>query len=232
MPLSAAAYWIAARGGSVTFDLNDPEAWRPAYDALRARLSSGDVRAVGMRGEERLEIPPVEFAGIRLVLPACPEEDLMVMFTAEFSLVCWPYNDEYRWRRGESDTIENCTIKRWTRIMVRNDDIERFWPAEARKPLTTGLPGRPTTRHVYEPEFERRIAAEEIEKSLAGEARYLRGWVKANHPEYPVPGVGTLENNIRERYWIARRALTDAANLTGPVGVAGGARAAALAARE
>ncbi len=226
MPLSAAAYWIATRGGSVTFDLNDPEAWRPAYEALRARLSSGDVRAMGMRGEERLEIPAVEFAGIRFVLPACLTEDFMVIFTAEFSLVCWPYNDEYRWLRGESDTIENCTIKRWSRVMVRNEDIEKFWPAEPRKPLTTGLPGRPTTRHVYEPEFERRIAAEEIEKSLAGEAHYLRGWVKTNHPEYPVPVERRAAGLTIDRPPADNRELGEPLRRTGkPVGgldVAGG----------
>jgi hypothetical protein len=52
MPLYCAAQWIAAEGGSISFDPCDESVWKPAYEQLLARVASEEVRA---RHPERRE---------------------------------------------------------------------------------------------------------------------------------------------------------------------------------
>jgi len=49
----------------------------------------------------------------------------------------------------------------------------------------TGLPGRPTSKQLYEVEFARRVESGEIEVSAAEQARVLLKWFKQEHPDLP-----------------------------------------------
>jgi hypothetical protein len=74
---------------------------------------------------------------------------------------------------------------------------------------STGMPGRPSKgKYLIDAELERRIAANECEPLLAGEARYLLHWFKTNYPQAHPPTQKLVENNIRRRYaaWKAGRA--------------------------
>jgi hypothetical protein len=66
---------------------------------------------------------------------------------------------------------------------------------------STGMPGRPSkAKHLIDAEFERRVAADECEPSLAGEVRALLHWVRVHYPHVAPPNQKTVENNIRLRY--------------------------------
>ena len=72
---------------------------------------------------------------------------------------------------------------------------------------STGMPGRPSkAKHLIDDAFKRRAASNECESSLAGEARALRHWLKADSPHLAQPGQKTVENNIRASYiaWKSR----------------------------
>lgn len=69
--------------------------------------------------------------------------------------------------------------------------------------LSSGYPGRPSKiAHLIEHKFLSRVQSGEAHQSgsLAVEARWLRDWAIRTHPEAPQPTVGTIENNLRERY--------------------------------
>jgi hypothetical protein len=66
---------------------------------------------------------------------------------------------------------------------------------------STGMPGRPSkAKDLIDSEFQRRVASDECEPSLEGEARALRGWVKMHYPHVAQPQQKTVVNNIRGGY--------------------------------
>jgi hypothetical protein len=74
----------------------------------------------------------------------------------------------------------------------------------------TGAPGQPSSLHLVEREFTRRIAAGELVKpGLKEQATELRAWFVAKYPGLRPMTVGTIENHIREDYWKAHRKPTE-----------------------
>ncbi len=67
-------------------------------------------------------------------------------------------------------------------------------------PYRTGLPGKPSIKHLIIPEFKRRVEAGEVELTLATEARALHEWAKQEHPKAPAPTPRTIETHIRAEY--------------------------------
>lgn len=67
-------------------------------------------------------------------------------------------------------------------------------------PLRTGFPGRPSSKHLIEGEFQRRIARDVVCETLAEEARQLRAWLLQTNSDAPLPTVKVIENNIRVGY--------------------------------
>ncbi len=65
---------------------------------------------------------------------------------------------------------------------------------------STGLPGRPTIRHLIEQEFERRVTDKVFETTLRREAEVLLKWVETTHPQAPTPTAKSIENLIRSQY--------------------------------
>ena len=69
---------------------------------------------------------------------------------------------------------------------------------QASSSVNSGKPGRRAlAKELYCRELRRRIEQEEIRESLAEEAKYLHGWLRAHHRVQKMPGLGTIKNNIR-----------------------------------
>lgn len=64
----------------------------------------------------------------------------------------------------------------------------------------TGLPGRPTIKHLIVQELRRRVAAGTFEGTLDAEAQALAEWAKAAYSEAPPPTWKTIRNQIRATY--------------------------------
>ena len=79
-------------------------------------------------------------------------------------------------------------------------DIHILAP-EAEEHMPTGMPGRPSSgKEIIEVEFRRRVAAGDIESSLAAQCRVLEGWYRENHPRQRCPTAKTIENNLRSAW--------------------------------
>lgn len=69
MPLYCAAQWIVSCGGSFSFDPKDETYWKPACDALLARLATEEIRVIGFEHGEPQPVPAHCFAGCRVSYP-------------------------------------------------------------------------------------------------------------------------------------------------------------------
>jgi len=72
-------------------------------------------------------------------------------------------------------------------------------------PYKTGLPGRPTIKHLINPELDRRASAGETRLTLEEEAKALQEWIASEHPDAPIPALQTIKNHIRAKYRIIRK---------------------------
>ena len=66
----------------------------------------------------------------------------------------------------------------------------------------TGAPGRPTSMHLIEAEFERRRSVNELKPSLAMESEFLHRWLTTTYPGAPPASARTIEGKIRAQYRI------------------------------
>lgn len=64
----------------------------------------------------------------------------------------------------------------------------------------TGAPGRPSSMHLIEAEFEQRHKSELTEKSLAAEARHLEAWFRKTYPDQAAPRARSIENGLRKPF--------------------------------
>lgn len=64
-------------------------------------------------------------------------------------------------------------------------------------PLSSGAPGRPSSMHLIEGEFQRRVNAREANPVLADEARSLRSWLVSAYPSAAPPSEKTIKNRLR-----------------------------------
>ena len=64
----------------------------------------------------------------------------------------------------------------------------------------TGMPGRPTAKHLYVAEHQRRINCGAALGPLADEAAHLHRWMQAQHPDISPGSVKTIENTIRNAH--------------------------------
>ncbi len=85
-------------------------------------------------------------------------------------------------------------------IAALRDDSSAVEGESPFDPYTTGAPGRPTSAHLIEAEFERRAEAGERQARLRAEAKTLEGWLQQAHPRAPRLSWKTIENHIRERF--------------------------------
>jgi hypothetical protein len=102
----------------------------------------------------------------------------------------------------------------WKSVRIKREDALAFWAApdacSTQEPaVRSGLPGRPTSRHLYLKKLSARFEAGELASSLRGEATFLKGWLEEAHPDAPSNGVSAIENLIREKYKQFRDAKPD-----------------------
>jgi hypothetical protein len=64
----------------------------------------------------------------------------------------------------------------------------------------SGMPGRPTSRHLYEAELERRHTTGEMLPAVGQEAEALLAWLKSSHPNLAAGRPRSIENNIRDQH--------------------------------
>jgi hypothetical protein len=69
----------------------------------------------------------------------------------------------------------------------------------------SGLPGKPTSKHLLLDKLNERIAANLIEATLESEATWLREWLAKKHPQAPQSGQSAIKNAIRETYNNAKK---------------------------
>ncbi len=87
-------------------------------------------------------------------------------------------------------------------------DIRKAPPAESlasdpptpQAPYLTGMPGRPTSRHLLLRKMETRKAAGELASSWPEEAAYLAEWLLVEHPEAPPIKKDSIKRTLGDDY--------------------------------
>ena len=126
MPLYCAAQWIATTRRKATFDPNDETIWKEAFDELLARISSEQVKAIGMRNGQRELVPAHHFAACRVDYPFS-NAPMELVLSEELYLQSYPYVDEQHWNSGFDDSLRDRRGERWSRLMVLKEDVARIW---------------------------------------------------------------------------------------------------------
>jgi hypothetical protein len=94
-------------------------------------------------------------------------------------------------------------------ISMSEHDLQRLMaklePKQEAAPKQSGLPGRPTSKHLVLEKLNNRIKANEIEPILESEAKWLRDWLRKEHPQTPQSGQSAIKNAIRETYNNAKK---------------------------
>jgi hypothetical protein len=175
MPLYCAAQWIATCGGFVNFDPSDEDFWKPAYEQLLARVASEEIKVIGTRDGKRQPVPGYHFAGCRVDYPFS-DTPFGLLVSEDLFLWSVVYLDEEHWLKGHGDCLEDRHGPQWKRLMVLKADVAKCWPFEQSR---TGAPGRPSSMHLVEVEFDARCARNEVAATLADEARYLASWLRS-----------------------------------------------------
>jgi hypothetical protein len=89
-------------------------------------------------------------------------------------------------------------------IFMSEHDLQRLIAKQEVKqeaaPKQSGLPGRPTSKHLVLEKLNERIKANEIEATLDSEATWLRDWLGTKHSQAPQSGQSAIKNAIRETY--------------------------------
>ena len=73
-------------------------------------------------------------------------------------------------------------------------------PAPQPPEPTTGAPGRPSSMHLVEAEFERRCTAGTLAPTLKEQARLLEDWFRRHYPETQPVTAKTIENRLRDPF--------------------------------
>jgi hypothetical protein len=81
-----------------------------------------------------------------------------------------------------------------------NDSTKPVSSPSPEEPPRSGAPGRPTSMHLVDAEFERRVKAGIVAPSLNKEAETLAAWLKKNHPTMPAAKASSIRNYLREIY--------------------------------
>jgi hypothetical protein len=204
MAFSAAAQWIATKGGTLDIG-HDSEAWTAAYRQLTDRIASGEVACNGVSTEkdQRETLDGALFGSLKvhhMFEPGGVSEWL----DRELYLWAVPYIEE-DWNAGVSDVLRKRLKTMWTKLMVSRAEIVKWWPFDAKHeiyhgPPRTGAPGAPSTMSYILAEHDHRCDDGIALRSVKREAHHLEAWFKATYKGWPCSTSKTIENRIRDRH--------------------------------
>jgi hypothetical protein len=209
--LDQVLYWNCPPGGQLPID------------QLLRGLKEGRIVATGRRviDEDILDSPlsnrPSKL-GDREPISALAWLDLTIIeseYTSDLYVVEWSVDGDGDHRLGR---------EAWRHVRIKRDDALAFWAApdacSTQEPaVRSGLPGKPTSKHLYLQKLAARIETGEVASSLEREATFLKDWLKKTHPEAPSSGLSAIKNNIRKSYNQARvpgRGVACGASLRSP----------------
>jgi hypothetical protein len=151
MPLSAAAYWIATKGGGTKIKPNNDRAWRVALEEILAQIEANKLEIIGERDGKRGSfdvVPTGAFEGIWSEMPterdantsAPRKKFLATQVSLPWSsgsdalsahgkyLECRPFIDDQHWQHNFHDKLYLSGRILWARLKVKKPDVARFWP--------------------------------------------------------------------------------------------------------
>jgi hypothetical protein len=195
MAFSAAAQWIATKGGALDIG-HDPDAWYAACRQLTNAIASADVACTGvcMESGQREGLAPALFGSLKIHHLFGPE-DVSGWLDQELYLSTMPYIEE-DWRAGFSDDLRKKLKTVWSKLMVSKVDVVKRWQFDL-TPAKSGFAGRPTSKQLIILEFQQRCAAKVADRSLMANAKGLCDWLSQAHPEAPQPKPKTVTDHIR-----------------------------------
>lgn len=161
------------------------ERYGRARGSLLAALQSGTVEAIGTQ-------PPIRDAvAVPTLFWALAQLDVDGNSARTDGAQGQPYTTVWSSLRLKSDQV----------AQLREAEQDAAAPTDA--PLATshsGLAGRPSTKHLYLKEFERRAAAGEVTDTVTAEAGALHKWLLETHPHLSPSTPKTIANAIRSRH--------------------------------
>ena len=186
------------------WDLDQVELWDwpdgrlPVHRLLWA-LQAGRIGATGRQVIYEDSRPPK--LGQRVHIPALAWVDLKIG-PCDFG-----YGDEYL---EVFETDGDNWRPAWQDVRIKRDDAFALWgspdDSSTKQPaVRSGLPGKPTSKHLYLQKLEARIETGEVAGSLEQEATFLKDYLESTYPEAPSSGLSAIRNNIRKRYNEAKR---------------------------
>jgi hypothetical protein len=140
MTLSDAAYWIATKGGTVSFRARDHKYWQNAFNKLLPRICSEEVQIIGRRNGKGVPvaISGVNFSGIEIDYPY---QDAEIDHLTPHLRCYGPAIPSKYWQDRYNDEL--CGTGRqapdYTHLQVRRGDILHFWQF-GRAELTASAP--------------------------------------------------------------------------------------------
>jgi hypothetical protein len=106
------------------------------------------------------------------------------------------------------------------KIRLLCDDIDREFPAPdavaasgapsvapEKRTYRTGLPGRPSSKHLASQEMHRRAKEGTLCSGLTAEMRELCRWLEREHPDAPRAKPKALAATLRHEYWALNRGM-------------------------
>ena len=101
----------------------------------------------------------------------------------------------------EALTISKDDFGQW--CDARGRKRSRFWFGDiedAPDPTRSGLAGRPTPKHLYKAELQRRAKAGLMLDAVSKEAKELHNWLRSKYPKINSGTPKAIENNIRDKH--------------------------------
>ena len=117
------------------------------------------------------------------------------------------WSGEVDWQK---ETL-TCDTHQYTRLRTiaagrltpeQKSTVEKYLQGETEGPDTvkTGAPGRPSSMHIIEAEFQRRKESGSVAESLNSESAQLEAWFKKQYPDKPPVTAKTIANRLRDHF--------------------------------
>jgi hypothetical protein len=168
--------------------------WR---DAMEAYGSRSDHRAAARASAESAMARIVDHLIERLV-----DRELTGIVQDDPPFGPWRAIPSLSWRSLEPVDIEAGHFRAGKTELRSVQVVEGRYEPQI-EIVSSGSPGRSTSRQIYMAEFKRRCEAGIAEAVVKAEAAYLESWMAQRHPGAPGAEAKTIENNIRadHRAW-------------------------------